>query len=103
MQRYLMPYAKCMQTSIRVSPDTRDRLAEIARKQLRGVSLDEALRVMLAEHDQLVRERTARLVANEGLLAEIRRRRATPLEESVDHETVLTALKARVGGDLQSG
>ena len=39
-----------MQTSMRVSADTRDALARIAADDLGGVSLDEALRVVLFEH-----------------------------------------------------
>lgn len=39
-----------MQTSMRVSAETRDALARIAADDLGGVSLDEALRVVLFEH-----------------------------------------------------
>ena len=39
-----------MQTSMRVTRETRDALARIATEQLGGVSLDEALRIVLFEH-----------------------------------------------------
>ena len=39
-----------MQTSMRVSAENRDALARIAATELGGVSLDEALRVVLFEH-----------------------------------------------------
>ncbi|MEO6713807.1 MAG: hypothetical protein ABIM89_10310 [Mycobacteriales bacterium] len=39
-----------MQTSMRVSKESRDALARIAAQDLGGVSLDEALRVVLFEH-----------------------------------------------------
>lgn len=41
-------------TSIRVAPDNRDALAHIARDELGGVSLDEALRVLLFQHQTVV-------------------------------------------------
>lgn len=51
-----------MQTSIRVTPENRDSLARIAATELGGVSLDEALRVVLFEHRSLVA--LARLATN---------------------------------------
>ncbi|MGI8825301.1 MAG: hypothetical protein ACR2JC_06625 [Chloroflexota bacterium] len=39
-----------MQTSMRITPENRDALARIAASELGGVSLDEALRVVLFEH-----------------------------------------------------
>ena len=39
-----------MQTSMRVTPENRDSLAQIAATQLGGASLDEALRVVLFEY-----------------------------------------------------
>lgn len=39
-----------MQTSMRVSAENRDALAKIAEDELGGASLDEALRVVLFEH-----------------------------------------------------
>ena len=51
-----------MQTSMRVTPENRDALARIAANELGGVSLDEALRVVLFEH--LSRTALARLAAN---------------------------------------
>ena len=40
-----------MQTSMRVASENRDALARIAATELGGVSLDEALRVILFEHE----------------------------------------------------
>ena len=51
-----------MQTSMRVTPENRDALARIAANELGGVSLDEALRVVLFEH--LSRTALARLAAD---------------------------------------
>ena len=51
-----------MQTSMRVTPENRDTLARIAATELGGVSLDEALRVVLFEH--LSRTALARLAAD---------------------------------------
>ena len=51
-----------MQTSIRVTPENRDSLARIAAIELGGVSLDEALRVVLFEHRSRVA--LARLATN---------------------------------------
>lgn len=42
-----------MQTSMRVDRSNRDALARIAAEELGGVSLDEALRVVLFEHECL--------------------------------------------------
>lgn len=39
-----------MQTSLRVDSDRRDALAQIAAEDLGGVSMDEALRVLIFEH-----------------------------------------------------
>ena len=55
-------YASGMQTSIRVTPENRDSLARIAATELGGVSLDEALRVVLFEHRSRVA--LARLATN---------------------------------------
>lgn len=51
-----------MQTSMRVTPENRDTLAQIAATELGGVSLDEALRVVLFEHRS--RAALARLAAD---------------------------------------
>ena len=51
-----------MQTSMRVTAENRDALAKIAATELGGVSLDEALRVVLFEH--LSRVALARLSAD---------------------------------------
>ena len=55
-------YPSGMQTSMRVTPENRDTLARIAATELGGVSLDEALRVVLFEH--LSRVAVARLTAD---------------------------------------
>lgn len=51
-----------MQTSIRVNPENRDALARIAATELGGVSLDQALRVVLFEHQS--RAALSRLAAD---------------------------------------
>lgn len=43
-----------MQTSMRIASENRDALARIASDELGGVSLDEALRVLLFEHESRV-------------------------------------------------
>ena len=51
-----------MQTSMRVTQENRDALARIATAELGGVSLDEALRVLVFEHDSRIA--LARLAAD---------------------------------------
>ncbi|MGL4177590.1 MAG: hypothetical protein ACRCSN_16110 [Dermatophilaceae bacterium] len=51
-----------MQTTVRVSRDSRDALARIANEELGGSSLEEALRVLLFEHESRVA--LARLAAD---------------------------------------
>jgi hypothetical protein len=53
-----------MQTSMRVTSENRDALARIAATELGGVSLDEALRVVLFEHQS--RAVLARLATDPG-------------------------------------
>lgn len=55
-------YTSCMKTSMRVDAETRDTLARIAATELGGVSLDEALRIVLFEHE--ARAALARLAAD---------------------------------------
>ncbi|MGL4743900.1 MAG: hypothetical protein ACRCXL_05865, partial [Dermatophilaceae bacterium] len=43
-----------MQTTIRVSRETRDAVAEVARRELGGSSLEEALKVLLFEHESRI-------------------------------------------------
>lgn len=43
-----------MQTTMRVSTTTRDTLARIAQDEMGGVSLDEALRTVLFQHETAV-------------------------------------------------
>lgn len=63
-------YTSSMQTSMRVSAETRDALARIASDDLGGVSLDEALRVVLFEHRTAAA--LARLAADQALAEEYR-------------------------------
>lgn len=63
-------YTRCMQTTVRVSVANRDALADIARSELGGVSLDEALRVVLFEHRTAAA--LARLAADPEKLADYR-------------------------------
>lgn len=60
-----------MQTTMRVSPPNRDALARIAEEELGGVSLDEALRIVLFERD--TEAALARLNADEEAREDYRR------------------------------
>ncbi len=60
----------CMQTSMRVDKSNRDALARIAARELGGVSLDEALRILVFEHECLASY--ARLVDDSDSLADYR-------------------------------
>lgn len=68
-------YTSGMQTSMRVARESRDILARIANEEMNGASLDEALRVVLFEHES--RQALARLAADpeaaESYLAESQR------------------------------
>jgi hypothetical protein len=57
-----------VQTSMRISEANRDTLARIATTELGGVSLDEALRVVLFEHQ--THAALARLAADPGMAAD---------------------------------
>lgn len=59
-----------MQTTVRVSKENRDSLARIAEQELGGVSLDEALRVVLFEHETATA--LARLAADPEAMADYR-------------------------------
>lgn len=59
-----------MQTTVRVSKENRDSLARIAERELGGVSLDEALRVVLFEHETATA--LARLAADPEAMADYR-------------------------------
>lgn len=60
-----------MQTSMRVDQVNRDALARIAAEELGGASLDEALRMLLFQHETA--KAVARLEANPEALAEWQR------------------------------
>ena len=60
-------YTESMQTSMRVTPENRDALARIAAAELGGVSLDEALKVVLFEHES--RAALARLATDPAAAA----------------------------------
>lgn len=62
---YAEAYNRPMQTSIRVTTANRDALARIAEHELGGTSLDEALRVVLFEHQ--TRVALARLADNPAM------------------------------------
>ena len=53
-QRSTVRHTCCMKTSMRVDAGNRDTLARIATTELGGVSLDEALRIVLFEHESRV-------------------------------------------------
>lgn len=57
-----------MNTTISVSRQTRDRLARIAKDELRGASMDEALKVILFQHESS--NAIARLNADPEALAD---------------------------------
>lgn len=59
-----------MQTSMRISTDNRDALARIAEDELGGISLDEALAILLFEHQTVVA--LNRLTADPAALADYR-------------------------------
>jgi len=61
---------ECMQTSMRVSVEARDQLAHVA-EELGGVSLDEALKVILFRHE--VARSMAALEADPDALADYQR------------------------------
>lgn len=58
-----------MQTSMRVAQENRDRLARIAESELGGATLDDALRVLLFEHES--RRALARLAADPEMACEL--------------------------------
>ncbi|MBA3293171.1 MAG: hypothetical protein H0T40_05380 [Geodermatophilaceae bacterium] len=70
-----------MQTSIRVAADTRDALARIAATELGGASLDEALRIILFEHQ--TRIALSRLAADPVMHADYLREAAELAEVDV--------------------
>jgi len=71
-----------MHTTMRVSMPTRDALAKIAEDELGGVSLDEALQVVLFEHRTATA--LARLAAEPDALDEYRTEAAELAEVDVD-------------------
>ena len=60
-----------MQTSLRVSAETRDRLARVAAEDMGGSSIEEALRALLFEHESM--KAIARLEADRPALADYQR------------------------------
>ena len=87
-----------MTTTIRVSETTRDRLAKLAAERSDIASTGKAVEFLLSEHEELEALRAARLTLSEERLAEINRRRKTPLSELVPHEDVLDMLEERPAG-----
>jgi hypothetical protein len=71
-----------MHTSMRVSVPTRDALAKVAEDELGGVSLDEALQVVLFEHQTAAA--LTRLAAEPGALDDYRSEAAQLAEVDVD-------------------
>lgn len=63
-------HTSCMQTSIRVDQTSRDALAKIANDEMGGVSMDDALKVLLFEHASIAA--IAALEADPATLAEYR-------------------------------
>lgn len=57
-----------MKTTISVSRQTRDQLASIAEREMPGATMDEALRVILFQHETSLA--VARLEADPGALAD---------------------------------
>lgn len=70
-----------MQTSMRVTVANRDALARIAETELGGVSLDEALRIVLFEH--LTQAALARLAADPEMADDYMRESAELAEVDV--------------------
>jgi hypothetical protein len=81
---YATAYAHDVQTTMRVSVPTRDALARIAQDELGGVSLDEALRIVLFEHQTATA--LARLAADPAASDEYRREAAAIAEADVSVE-----------------
>jgi hypothetical protein len=71
-----------MHTSMRISVPTRDALAKVAEDELGGVSLDEALQVVLFEHQTATA--LARLAAEPDALDDYRAEAAALAEVDVD-------------------
>jgi hypothetical protein len=71
-----------MATTMKVTATTRDALAAIAQQELGGVSLDEALKVLIFEHR--VMTAYARLEADPEALAEYQAESAGLAEADVD-------------------
>lgn len=71
-----------MQTSMRVAQANRDRLARIAESELGGASLDDALSVLLFEHES--RRALARLAANPEMAGDYLRESAELAEVDVE-------------------
>lgn len=71
-----------MQTSMRVTQETRDALARVASEELGGVSLDEALRTVLFEHE--TRAALARLAADPQQWAEYQRETKQVAEDGLE-------------------
>lgn len=71
-----------MQTSMRVTQENRDRLARIAEAELGGKSLDDALSVLLFEHES--RQALARLAADPDMADDYLRESAELAEVDVE-------------------
>lgn len=57
--------------------------------------------LLLSEHEELEAQRAKRLALSEERLAEINRRRRTPLKDMVPHEEVLVMLDERLATEAQ--
>ncbi len=69
-----MSYTWRMHTSMRVTAENRDALTRIAKTELGGVSLDEALRIILFEHQ--LRMSLGRLAADPAMYTDYLREAA---------------------------
>lgn len=86
--------------TIRVTEHTRDRLAKLA-ERFNQPSVGTAVDLLLSEHEELEAQRAKRLALSEERLAEINRRRKTPLKDMVPHEEVLAMLDERLATEAQ--
>jgi hypothetical protein len=71
-----------MHTTVRVSVPTRDELARVAEDEFGGVSLDEALQIVLFEHRSAVA--VARLMADPEALADYQAEAASLADVDVE-------------------
>jgi hypothetical protein len=76
-------------TSIKVSAETRDRLAKIAREHFHGSTVEQTLKVMLDEYERRVHEIQDWYKSRPELVADIRGLASQPVSEMIAHRDVI--------------